>query len=93
MLLFWRGTTRQGITAGIAAGLISSVGWILLSADAYTTLYGLTPAEAAARSPVPFGQPGIVTIPLGFAVLIVVSLLTRGSGKRNRHIVATAAHA
>ena len=25
----------------------------------------------------PFSQPGIVTIPLGFVVLVVVSLLTR----------------
>jgi Na+(H+)/acetate symporter ActP len=30
----------------------------------------------------PFNQPGIVTIPLGFAVLIIVSLMTRGSGRR-----------
>ena len=28
----------------------------------------------------PFSQPGIVTIPLGFIVLIIVSLLTRKTG-------------
>ena len=73
MLLFWRGTTKQGITAAITVGLLSSLAWILLSADAYTNLYGIkTPA------PMPFNQPGIVTIPLGFLVLIVVSLLTKG---------------
>ena len=34
---------------------------------------GLDPA----RAPAPFSQPGIVTIPLGFVVLVVVSLLTQ----------------
>jgi hypothetical protein len=31
----------------------------------------------------PFSQPGLVTIPLGFAVLVVVSLLTEVD-KKNR---------
>jgi cation/acetate symporter len=34
---------------------------------------GLPPERAL----VPFGQPGLVTIPLGFLVLIVVSLFTQ----------------
>jgi len=80
MLLFWRGTTRQGITASITVGLLSSLAWILLSADAYTNLYGL-PATSA---PAPFNQPGIITIPLAFVVLIVVSLMTRNSGRRRQ---------
>jgi cation/acetate symporter len=78
MLLFWRGTTKQGITASITVGLLASLAWILLSTDAYVNLYGLP----ATRAPMPFNQPGIVTIPLGFAVLIIVSLMTRGSGRR-----------
>jgi cation/acetate symporter len=73
MLLFWKGTTKQGITAAILIGMTTSLGWILLSGDTYAGVYGL-PAENA---PVPFSQPGIVTIPLGFAVLVIVSLLTR----------------
>jgi cation/acetate symporter len=73
MLLFWRGTTRQGIIAGILVGMTSSLGWILLSADTYKDVYGLSPDLA----PMPFSQPGIVTIPLGFLTVIVVSLLTR----------------
>jgi cation/acetate symporter len=73
MLLFWKGTTKQGITAAILVGMTTSLGWILLSGDTYAGVYGL-PAESA---PVPFSQPGIVTIPLGFAVLVIVSLLTR----------------
>ncbi|MCX7420823.1 MAG: cation acetate symporter [Planctomycetia bacterium] len=73
MLIFWKGTTKQGITAAITVGLISSLSWILLSADTFKDVYGIDPAKAF----VPFSQPGIVTIPLGFAVLIGVSLLTR----------------
>jgi len=72
MLLFWKRTTKQGITAAIIVGMVSSLAWILLSAQAFKDVYGLDPAQAL----VPFSQPAIVTIPLGFAVLVVVSLLT-----------------
>ncbi|QDT48108.1 Cation/acetate symporter ActP [Symmachiella dynata] len=73
MLLFWKGTTRQGIIAAVVVGMTSSLGWILLSADTYTKVYGLPAGDAL----VPFSQPGIVTIPLGFLTLIVVSLMTQ----------------
>jgi len=46
-----------------------------LSADAYKDVYGLSPDSA----PMPFSQPGLVTIPLGFATVIIVSLLTRNA--------------
>jgi cation/acetate symporter len=73
MLLFWKGTTKQGITAAILVGMLASLAWILASGDTYKDVYGLPPENA----PVPFSQPGIVTIPLGFAVLVAVSLATR----------------
>jgi len=73
MLLFWKRTTKEGITAAIIVGMLSSLGWILLSAQAYSDVYGLNPANAI----VPFSQPAIVTIPLGFLVLIAVSLCTK----------------
>lgn len=72
MLLFWKRTTRQGITAAIWIGMLSSLTWLLLSAPAFQYVYKLDPIKAIA----PFSQPGLVTIPLGFIVLIVVSLLT-----------------
>ncbi len=72
MLLFWRRTTKQGITAAVTLGMLSSLAWILLSADTFEKVYGWS-REA---SIVPFSQPGLVTIPLGFLVLIVVSLFT-----------------
>jgi cation/acetate symporter len=73
MLLFWKRTTKQGIAAAILVGMGSSLAWILCSAQAFRDVYGWPPESA----PVPFSQPGIVTIPLGFLVLVVVSLMTR----------------
>ena len=40
MLLFWKRTTKQGITAAILVGMTSSLAWILLSADTYKNVYG-----------------------------------------------------
>lgn len=73
MLLFWKGTTRQGIIASVCVGMVSSLAWILLSGDTFKDVFGLLPE----RSPVPFSQPGIVTIPLSFLTLVIVSWLTR----------------
>ncbi|QOV90425.1 sodium/solute symporter [Humisphaera borealis] len=72
MLLFWKRTTKQGITWAIIIGLVSSLAWVLMSGQAYKDVYGWDPATAI----VPFSQPGLVTIPLGFLVLVVVSLLS-----------------
>jgi cation/acetate symporter len=77
MILFWKGTTRQGVIAAISIGMTSSLAWILLSADTFTKVYGLAASDAL----VPFSQPGIVTIPLGFITLVVVSLMTDGHGE------------
>lgn len=76
MLLFWKRTTKQGITTAIVVGMVSSLTWILLSADTYKNIYGWPPESAL----VPFSQPAIVTIPLGFVVLVVVSLLSQKTG-------------
>lgn len=72
MLLFYKGTTRQGIIWGVLVGTISSVLWIALCPEMYKSLYGLDPKHAK----VPFSQPGIVTIPLSFIVILIVSKLT-----------------
>jgi cation/acetate symporter len=77
MLLFWRRTTAAGIIASVVVGMCSSLGWILLSADTFGKVYGIDPAS----SPIPFSQPGIVTIPLAMVTLVLVSLMTPDSGK------------
>ncbi|MEA2711250.1 MAG: cation/acetate symporter [Phycisphaerales bacterium] len=73
MLLFWKRTTRAGIVSAIWVGMLSSLTWLMLSGPAYTNIYKLDASRAIA----PFSQPGLVTIPLGFIVLVVVSLMTR----------------
>jgi cation/acetate symporter len=76
MMLFWKKTTSQGITASIFVGIVSSVGLILFSPTLFA-LYGLDPAAA----PIPLNNPGIVSIPLSFATLVAVSLATKGIRK------------
>ncbi len=73
MLLFWKKTTSQGIVASVVVGIVSSVGIILLSPDLWE-LYGLQRGD----SPIPLSNPGIFSIPLSFATLVVVSLMTKG---------------
>jgi cation/acetate symporter len=72
MLLFWKRTTKQGIIASVLVGMLSSLTWLLLSDEAFKNVYGLSGDDAV----VPFNQPGIVTIPLSFLVLVGVSLMT-----------------
>lgn len=76
MILFWKRTTKQGVTAAILVGMLSSLAWVLSSEDTLQKVYGFSSEQAAQWSLVPFSQPGLVTIPLGFLTLIVVSLLT-----------------
>lgn len=76
MLLFWKRTTKEGIIAAMSVGLVTSLAWILGSADTLEKVFGYSAADASARALVPFSQPAIVTVPLGFLTLVVVSLLT-----------------
>jgi len=73
MLLFWKRTTQEGIIAAVTVGMVTSLGWILASGATLSTVFGLTGHPGY----VPFSEPGIVTIPLGFLTLVVVSLLTK----------------
>ena len=84
MLLFWRRTTKQGIIAGVLVGLSSSLLWIVVSPDMFKNMYGMDIKDAF----VPLSQPGLVTIPLSFAAIIVASLLTsksHGLYRQERH--------
>lgn len=72
MLLFWKKTTAKGIVASICVGTVAAVGLILISPDMYQR-YGLDPGSSI----LPFSNPGIMSIPLSFIVLVIVSLLTQ----------------
>ncbi len=83
MILFWKRTTSQGIAASIIVGIVSSLGIILLSPSMYDK-YGLLASDA----PWALNNPGIVSIPLAFIALIVVSLMTNGVGKTDAEMEA-----
>ena len=57
----------------IIVGLVLALVLILLSPDTYSQVYGLP----AASAPMPFSQPAIISVPLSFITLVVVSLLTK----------------
>lgn len=72
MLLFWKRTTAKGIAWGIMSGMFSALIIILLSPTMFE-IYGMRPEDAI----IPLKNPGIISIPLGFLTLIVVSLFTK----------------
>ncbi len=72
MILFWKKTTAQGVSASILVGLTTALGLILVSPDMWTR-YGLLPQDA----PVAFNSPAAISIPASFIALVIVSLLTQ----------------
>ncbi len=73
MLLFWKKTTPRGIAVSINVGLVSAMTLILLSQKTFNEVYGLTGVTA----PIQISNPAIITVPLSFITLIVVSLFTQ----------------
>jgi cation/acetate symporter len=72
MIIFWDKTTSRGIVASIFVGIVSSIVIILLSPSMFEQFR--LPRESALM---PFDNPGIISIPLSFITLVVVSLLTQ----------------
>jgi cation/acetate symporter len=73
MLLFWKKTTSRGIVASISVGLVSAMALILLSQKTFTEVYNL----AGVTAPIQINNPAIITVPLSFLTLIIVSLFTQ----------------
>jgi cation/acetate symporter len=84
MLLFWSKTTARGVASSIGVGLVSAMGLILLSPDMYIR-YGLLPTDA----PISFNSPALISVPLSFITLVVVSLLTQKDVNRG-HVTEAA---
>ncbi len=62
--LFWKRTSEKGLVYGIATGLVSSI-----------LLIAISPTMMGSGAFFSLNNPGIVSIPLGFAVTIAVSLM------------------
>ena len=72
-IIFWKKATAKGIAASIIVGLVVSLALILLSQDTFTSVYNLPNVKA----PNPISQPAIISVPVSFITLVVVSLLTQ----------------
>ncbi|MBW1896352.1 MAG: cation acetate symporter [Deltaproteobacteria bacterium] len=70
MVIFWKKTSAMGVASSILVGMISALGIILMSPSMWDR-YGLNPANA----PIALDNPGIISIPLAFITLVVVSIL------------------
>jgi cation/acetate symporter len=79
MLLFWSKTTAKGVAASIMVGLFSSLGLILISPDMWVR-YGKLPADA----PIQFNSPALISIPLSFLALVIVSMITQGGAAKEQ---------
>ena len=72
MMLFWKKTTAKGIIASVLVGMVSALTIILLSPSMFER-YGMPKADAI----IPLDNPGIISIPLSFIALVIVSLMTQ----------------
>jgi cation/acetate symporter len=72
MIIFWKKTTGKGVAASIMMGVFSSIILILLSPTMFE-MYGLAKTAAI----FPLDNPGLVSIPLSFITLVLVSLKTK----------------
>ena len=84
-IIFWKKTTAMGVIASIVAGLISSVILIFLSQDTFTSVYNLPNVTA----PNPIAQPAIISVPISFVALVVVSWMTQKSKTADNGVSAT----
>jgi cation/acetate symporter len=79
--LFWKRFTTQGAVWGLAAGLVSSLVLIVIS-PSIMGIDGPTVAKAArhliqAKAIFPLENPGILSIPIGFAGAFLGTLMSR----------------
>jgi len=71
--------------ASILVGLTSSLGLILISPDMWVR-YGKLPADA----PIQFNSPALISIPLSFLALVIVSLISQRTVSVNANETAGA---
>ncbi|MGS0897467.1 cation/acetate symporter ActP [Burkholderia stagnalis] len=69
--MYWRGVTARGVMWGGLAGLVSSVGMVILSPAVWKTVLGHSHAIF------PYDHSALFSMPLAFVVIYVVSKLDR----------------
>jgi cation/acetate symporter len=71
--LYWKDCTGRGVMVGGLLGLLSAFILTLLSPTVWTTTFGL------GEAPFPYSSPAIISVPLGFIGIWLVSLLDRSA--------------
>jgi cation/acetate symporter len=82
MLLFWDKTTAKGIAASVGVGMVAAVS-ILAVSPRMSSLY-LEWWGVKFGGWIPLNQPGIISIPLAFITLVVVSLMTQKDNENKK---------
>src|SRR5580765_1617014 len=79
--IFWRRFNTTGAVTGLAVGLLSSIGLIVVSPSMMAvdppTVTGTARHLIQAKAWFPLENPGILSIPLGFLGAIIGTLITR----------------
>jgi cation/acetate symporter len=77
--ILWRGCTTRGAVAGGTLGLLTALVLTILSPAVWVTVLGY------AEAPFPFTSPAIVSMPLAFLTIWIVSALDRsGRAEQDR---------
>ncbi len=71
LALYWRGLTTRGAVIGGSLGLVVAVSLIVLGPAVWVGILG------AGKPIFPYAYPGIVSIPISFAAIILISLLDK----------------
>ncbi|MGQ7815022.1 cation acetate symporter [Metapseudomonas furukawaii] len=79
MAMYWKGLTTRGAVCGGLTGLVSALVLVVLSPAVWVTVLG------NAKAIFPYDHPALFSMPLAFAVIVLVSSLDRSArGQRER---------
>ncbi|MGM9481160.1 sodium:solute symporter family protein [Roseateles sp. NT4] len=84
--VFWRRANRAGALAGMLAGLIVCLGYLVLAHPGARALIGL-PGPATLIWGIQPASAGLFGVPVGALVLAIVSLLTAAPSQRDRDFI------
>ena len=75
--IFWPGTNRRGAVAGMLCGLGVTIYYMLVNAPSVRSFFAMALGQELWLGIQPISA-GVFGVPVGFAMAIAVSLLTRG---------------
>lgn len=86
--IFWRRASRWGAVAGMLAGLAVSAGYMATNLPLLRTLLGVTwPLADCQWFGVDAIASGVFGVPIGVAVMVLVSVVTAGPSEEQRRLI------